>query len=127
MKIRTLALIGILLSLPAMRAAAAELTAEVGVGTSVVERVLQGAASSFPADTVQLAGWCRVKGASEPMEIYHRWRRDGKDVAVIKFPVRSSNYRVWSFMAPKGRAGAWTLEVLDWDKNVLATTAFNIQ
>lgn len=107
--------------------ASAEMAVEVKVGKSLVDRVPQDVAESFSADTVQLVGWCRVKGATEPVEIYHRWRRDGKDEAMMKLPVRSSSYRVWSFFAPKGRTGSWTLEVLDWDKNVLATTSFEIK
>jgi hypothetical protein len=108
-------------------AAHAEMKVEVSVGTSVKERVPQNVATEFPASTEQLLGWCRVTGATEPIEIYHRWRRNGKDEALVKLPVRSSSYRVWSYCAPKGRTGLWTLEVLDWDKNVLATTAFEIK
>ena len=105
----------------------AAMIVDVSVGTSIDNRVLQGVAAEFPASTQQLVGWCRVKGATEPIEVYHRWRRDGKEEKTVKLAIRSSNYRAWSFLAPSGLVGTWTLDVLDWDKNVLASTTFQIK
>jgi hypothetical protein len=105
----------------------AEMIVDVSVGTSVENRSPQGVAAEFPSSTQQLVGWCRVKGATEPIEVYHRWRRNGKDEKTVKLAIRSSNYRAWSFFTPNGQVGTYTLDVLDWDKNVLASTSFQIK
>lgn len=97
---------------------------EVKVGTAVVNRDVVGQASVFPASIAQLAGWSRIKGATEPIEVYHRWRLNGKDESLVELKIRSSFFRAWSYLEPKGKKGTWTLDVLDWEKNILASTSF---
>lgn len=103
------------------------LTVEAMVGTGLENREVTGAADSFPASTEQLVGWCRVKGALEPMQISHVWLRNGEEAASVPLAVKSVSYRTYSRVTVAGRAGNWTLEVRDMDGAVLAKKEFDVK
>ncbi len=105
---------------------ASGLTAEIIIGTGMENKELVGVSDTFSADTPQLVGWTRIKGAHQPTEIRHVWKVNGKEVTSVSLSVQSSSYRTYSRKTLNGQVGNWSLEVKDVDGNVIASKNFEV-
>lgn len=97
-----------------------KLAVEIQIGSGIEDRQPTGVAGSYPANTAELVGWTRVRGAKEPTEVWHIWKRDGKHVSRVKLSVQSSNFRTYSRVDVSG-PGKWTLIVENFAGRELAT------
>ena len=82
---------------------------------------------TFSADVERVYLWCRVEGAPDTTEIRHVWYHDGKEMAVVSLPVKSSSWRTWSSkkILP-GWIGNWEVRVVGADGGTLATVPFEV-
>ena len=103
------------------------ITVEVQICTAVEERMPVGAGDAFGADVGQVWCWCKVLGATDTTFVKHVWSLDGKEMAVVELPVRSSAWRTWSSkkILPHW-TGAWEVKILDADDNVLKGLSFTV-
>jgi hypothetical protein len=106
---------------------ASSLTVEAQLCTDVQERMPVGAAESLGADIGKVCLWCKVMGAADTTLIKHVWSYQGKEMATVELPVRSSSWRTWSCktMLPAW-TGNWEVKVLDAQGAVLKSVAFTI-
>lgn len=101
---------------------------EMKFGTGVENRALQGESSSFNTDTEKIYCWTYIKGIQENGEIKHVWTHGDKKIAEVVLPVKSSNYRTWSYKTiPSGLTGEWKVEVTDSEGKVLKEEKFTIE
>jgi hypothetical protein len=110
----------------AKQAGAAAVTAEAAVGTSIENRMLGGAAESFPATTKTL--WCfsRVSGA-ENTQVEHVWYKDSTEVARVALKVGGSPWRVYSSKnLGETPSGNWRCDVVQ-DGKVLQSVSFKVE
>ncbi len=57
----------------------------------------------------------------------HVWMREGEEVARVDLQARGPRWRTWSTKnIPPEWAGAWTVQAVDADGNVLATAEFTV-
>ncbi len=86
-----------------------------------------GPADSFPADVGRVYLWCRVLGATDSTSVTHVWLYQGKHMAAVELPVKSANWRTWSYktILPQW-SGAWEARILDSAGEVLKVLPFTI-
>lgn len=100
---------------------------EMTVTTRIVGRV--------PVDSVRIISaasgktlYCYTRVSApddEEREIYHVWYRNGEKVAEYTLPVRGRRWRTHSRKAlEKGMRGAWRVEALDDERNLLKSVEF---
>jgi len=96
---------------------------ELVIAIDVGERQPTGEGTEFPADVGELVAWTRVTGLANTT-VRHVWRHQGHE-EVIELSVGGSPWRTWSRRTiPAEWTGAWTVEVLDAQGNVLTTGEF---
>lgn len=97
------------------------------ITTQVANRAPVAALTSAAATVGKLFCFTRITGAKADTSITHVWYRNGKEMARIVLPVRSSNWRTWSSkrILPQW-TGKWKVEVLDAKGNLLATIPFTL-
>ncbi|MEW5795214.1 MAG: DUF2914 domain-containing protein [Candidatus Zixiibacteriota bacterium] len=110
-----------------MPATAPSLSAEAEVCTAVVDRMPSGGGTIFGADVGTLCCWSRITGAVGETTIVHIWSYNGKEMAVVELPVRSSSWRTHSRknILPEW-TGNWEVKVVDADGNTLKSVAFTV-
>ena len=110
----------------AAEAAEDESTLEIpdsGVGTAVLDHVLQGRATSFPEGT-KVFFCTRVTGGRDVDRIRHVWIHDGKELA-IGLAIGGSHWRTYSTKTLwPGSVGLWSVEARDSQNRVLARQEF---
>jgi hypothetical protein len=98
---------------------------ELVIALDVQERQPTGEGTEFSADVGQLVAWTRVTGLANTT-VRHVWRHQEHE-EVIELSVGGSPWRIWSRRTiPAEWTGAWTVEVLDAQDNVLATAEFTV-
>jgi hypothetical protein len=108
------------------QAAAQAATAEVKVGTAVVDREISGEADTFAADAGRLYCFSRVSNAADS-EIEHVWYKDDAEVARVKLRVGGSPWRTHSSKRlGENPAGNWRCDVVK-DGTVLKSVNFKVQ
>ncbi len=107
----------------------AQLTVQsIEVGTSIENRELVGADSTFSSDVNTLYCHTTINGAENEPTIKHVWYYNGEEQASINLNVRSENFRTWSSKKIWHTwTGNWKVEVLDANDNVLASKEFTIK
>lgn len=105
---------------------AAQPVVEIKFGSAVENRDVVGEAETFAADAGSVIGWTRITGFDQPGEVRHVWFFDGKEIASLTLPVRSSPYRTWSQKDVSGRVGEWRLEVRDAEGTALGSKTFTV-
>ena len=102
-------------------------TAEAQICTAIEERMPVGTAATFTADVERLYLWCRITGAVDTTVVSHLWLYEGKEMATVELPVRSTSWRTWSSktILPEW-IGQWEVRVLDAEGEVLRSTSFTI-
>ncbi|MGD2136178.1 MAG: DUF2914 domain-containing protein [Gemmatimonadales bacterium] len=104
---------------------AQEVSVEIAVGRSVVDRMPVDTASTFPADVGELACWTRVTGAAGTT-IQHVWIH-GDNEFPISLDIGGSPWRTWTTKTiPAEWDGEWRVEVREADGTVLATASFTV-
>jgi len=111
---------------PAAPAPAGRLSVtQYGVGTGVTNRRLTGESNRF-APGSKVAFFTRVVGGRSGDTIRHVWRHEGNEIASIPLRIGSANWRTYSLKTMyAGSAGAWTVEAVDEEGNVLARSEFD--
>lgn len=111
---------------PAVAPAKAALVAveNIAIGTAVEERVLQGAAASFPASTGRVYCHHRTKTTVAPTTIRHVWSKDGEVRGEITLNVGGDGWRTWSNHAIE--PGSWKVDVLDADGTLADSVLFTV-
>lgn len=118
-------LLAVLLLVANTPVAAQAPTVEAQVATSVVDRMPQGAATSFPATVGEVYCWTRITGAANTT-ITHVWIRDGVEHPV-QLNVGGSPWRTWSSkVIPPEWTGQWRVEVRGAGGAVLQTVNFTV-
>jgi cytoskeletal protein RodZ len=98
---------------------------QYGVGTGVESRQLRGESDRFSLGT-KVAFFTRVEGGRAGDTVRHVWRHEGAQIASIPLRVGGANWRTYSRKTMHaGSAGAWTVEAVDADGNVLARSRFD--
>ena len=98
---------------------------QYGVGTGVENRQLLGESDRFSLGT-KVAFFTRVEGGRAGDTVRHVWRHQGAEIASIPLRIGGANWRTYSRKTMHaGSAGAWTVEAVDGNGNVLAVSRFN--
>jgi hypothetical protein len=106
--------------------AAAAVTVEAAVGTSVAEHALAGAAESFPAGTAKLVCFMKVTGGTGS-DLEHAWYKGDTEMARVKLSIKGSPFRTWSTKTlPADAAGDWRCDVVQAGK-VLQSVKFKVE
>lgn len=103
-----------------------KLDVELKIGSDVQNREVVGETASFGADTEKVVAWTRVTGATQPVQIMHVWKHDGKEISRVPLNVQSASYRTFSRRSVAGMAGAWNVEVQDSAGKTLASKDFTV-
>jgi len=106
--------------------AKAAATVEASVGTSIADRVLAGAAESFPKGTQKLYCFSKVTGA-ENSEVEHVWYKGDAEQGRVKLKVGGSPWRTYSSKTLGDDAsGDWRCDVVQ-DGKVLQSVKFKVE
>lgn len=112
---------------PAAPAAASDVQVEAEVGTAVAERMLSGAAQSFPASVGRVYCFTRVTGAEAGSQVQHVWYHGDEEVARVTLNIGGSPWRTWSSKTlPEDAAGQWRVDVVQNDQ-VLTSVSFTVE
>jgi hypothetical protein len=98
---------------------------EAQVASAVVDRMPEGAATSFPATVGELFIWSRVTDAGGT-SIQHVWMHDGNEYPV-SLAIGGSPWRTWSSkVIPPEWTGEWIVEIRAANGTVLETLTFTV-
>ncbi len=100
---------------------------DASITTRIVNREPLDSLNTVPAGTDQLYCFTRINGATDDTWITHVWYCEDQELARVRLPVRSSNWRTWSSkrILPQWK-GAWRVEVLDERGEPLLIVPFSI-
>lgn len=98
---------------------------EAAITTGIKDRRPVDVNETFPASTGRLYCFTELTGASPDETVTHVWYREGKEMARVKLPVRSSSWRTWSSktLLPEW-SGKWKVEILDGEEKLLKVIPF---
>ena len=87
-----------------------------------------GEGSAFDTKVGALYAWVKVKNLGEPTTITMVWKKEGKKKLSATLPVGHAwGWKTWSKKGIAAKdAGAWTVEVLSADGQLLQTLAFDV-
>lgn len=101
--------------------------ADVVVTTGIRDRMPVDAVESYAATVKNLYCFSRITGARVDETIWHVWYHEGREVAKIGLPVRSSNWRTWSKKTFfKASQGVWRVDVMDGRGQILGSQKFRL-
>ncbi len=130
MRIRNTWLVWLLLAAlgPVASQASQVSVSEGGVGTDVVDRVLQGTDVKFDASVGRLYAYTRIVGAENETQVSHRWYYNDHLMAEVTLPIRGADWRTWSSknLVPMW-IGSWRVDVVDMQGSVLESMAFQVE
>ena len=93
----------------------------------VIDLAPVDAGSSFPASVGKLFYFTKITGALDPTHVTHVWSFDGTERARVELAVNSPNWRTYSSKNIESQeVGAWRVEVIDAEGNVLQTLNFEV-
>ena len=96
--------------------------------TDVVDRTCENANTRFSASTDRLYCFTRIMGAQDDTYVTHVWYFGDMERARVKLAVRSPNWRTFSSKKIQfHEIGAWHVDVLGPDDQVLMTIPFEMQ
>jgi hypothetical protein len=114
---------------PAMQEQEApELTVSVAtICRDVVDREPMDSGNSFTADVGKLYCFTKIMGAESPTHVTHVWYFDGTERARVELAVNGASWRTFSSkIIQPHELGAWRVDVLDADGNVLKSLDFEV-
>ena len=101
--------------------------AEAVVGTSVVDRAPQGAASTFSRDVGTLYCFTRITG-SDGETVEHVWYHEGQEMARVPLQIGGPDWRTWSTKrVVSDWTGSWRVDIQLGDGSVLQSVSFTVQ
>lgn len=100
---------------------------EIQICTSVEDRTPQGTDSAFSADIERVYCFTKIKNSGESSKVIHAWYYKDKEMARVELAVGTPTWRTWSSkkILPSWK-GAWRVDVLSSDGNVLASKSFEV-
>lgn len=101
---------------------------EHAVALKVEKRTPQGVAEAFKPEVGALYAWVKVRNMGADSSITMVWKKDGAQKLQATLPVGHAwGWKTWSKKGITAKdAGAWTIEVLDSEKNLIDTIAFTV-
>jgi len=94
---------------------------------SVVDREPVDAGISFAATVGKLYCFTKIIGAESPTQIAHVWYFDGNERARVDLAVNAASWRTFSSkIIQPHELGAWRVDVMDAEGNVLKTLEFEV-
>ena len=101
--------------------------ADAKVGTAIEDREVTGAAESFPANVGKIWFWTKVTGG-EGQKITHVYYLGDTKMSEIPLDLRFASVRTYSYktITPE-MTGAWKVDVVGPDGNVLKTVNFKVE
>lgn len=121
-------------STAAMQKEPAETMSETTIGvpvialcTEVQDREPVGEANTFAEDIGTVCCFTKIIGVEGESAVTHVWYHGDTEISRVELPVRSASWRTWSCktIAPEA-TGAWRVDVLDANGNVLKSATFTI-
>lgn len=113
--------------LPALPAAAVEVE-QITITTAVVNREPVDSVVVYPLQDSTLYCFSRIIAADQPTMVSHVWYRNDQVVSRVELPVKSSAWRTWSAKRLiDGWEGAWRVDVLDADEQLLKSVEFQVR
>lgn len=74
----------------------------------------QGVGNSFSADTKEIYCFTHFIGATDTVEVAHKWYHNNKLVGYTPLKIRSNWFRTYSSREiPEGKAGEWKVEIVN--------------
>ncbi|MFH1282818.1 MAG: DUF2914 domain-containing protein [bacterium] len=106
-----------------------ELAVELKLGTGIEEREVVGESEIFDLNVSnKVYCWSCVKGAEEPTKILHKWYYGDNMISEISLNIAYPRHRTWSYKTiTPDMAGAWKVEVIDNEGNLLGVKAFSVK
>jgi hypothetical protein len=93
----------------------------------VVDREPVDSGNSFTADVGKLYCFTKIMGAESPTHVTHVWYFDGTERARVDLAVNAASWRTFSSKIIQAHElGAWRVDVLDADGNVLKSLDFEV-
>jgi hypothetical protein len=114
---------------PAMQAQKApELEVSVAaICKDVVDHEPVDSGNSFTASVGKLYCFTKITGAQSPTHITHVWLFDGTERARVELPVNAVSWRTFSSkIIQQHELGAWRVDILDAEGNVLKSLDFEV-
>lgn len=94
---------------------------------NVVDREPVDPGLSFVVAVGQLYCFTKITGAQDPTQVTHVWYFDGTERARVDLAVNSASWRTCSSkIIQSHEKGAWRVDVLDSEGNVLKTLEFEV-
>jgi hypothetical protein len=85
-------------------------------------------ADSFLSSIGKLYCFSLINGAEKETSITHLWLFEGREMARVELPVRSSSWRTWSSKTLQPEwTGAWEVKILDENENLLGSVLFRLE
>jgi len=97
------------------------------ITTDIIDRSPVDAIESYSSEVGKIYCFTRIEGASEETSVSHVWYHEGKEMARITLPVRSSYWRTWSSknILPEW-TGTWRVDILDEEGERIKSIAFTL-
>lgn len=96
-------------------------------GTSVENREIVGADSTFTGTVGQVYCLTRITGMQQESNVTHVWYYNGEEMARVELPVRGTNWRTWSSKSIlPGWTGEWSVDIVGPDGDILSSGMFTV-
>lgn len=100
---------------------------EQTICTAIVDRMPDGADSSFASDVGKLYCFTKISGAADTTSISHVWYLNDEEKAKIELSVKGKSWRTWSSKnIDPSWIGNWKVEVVAANGDILSTKTFVI-
>jgi len=108
--------------------ASALTVADLQMTTAIKDHSPVDKVAIYPAQNGKLYCYSRIEGAQEATGIEHLWFYEGKEMARVRLPIRSLNWRTYSSKKILSQwKGRWQVRVLSDAGDELAATNFIVQ
>jgi len=87
-----------------------------------------GVVDTLDNDIEKVYLWTKISELANPTFIVHKWIYKKREMASVKLPVKSSEWRTWSSkkLLPE-YVGEWEVQIIDDDDNILKSILFFIR
>lgn len=97
------------------------------IGEDVVNREIVSMGDSFPASVGKLYCLSKITNIESPTEVIHAWYYGNTERARVRLNVSPPAWRTYSSkIIQDHEIGAWRVEILDTDGNLLETVRFQV-
>ena len=103
---------------------------DLGVGTNVADRELEGRSERFSSDSGTLYAWVKIKNDADPRPISMVWFHEDKEKFRYALDIgKSPSWRTWTkkTIVPKTDMGLWSVRIESADGNVLREVEFSVR